>query len=536
MRNTFLGYYYEPDHDDLWENCIFVFDTNVLLDLYSFSKKTTDDFLKSLEDDKVCNRLWLPYHVALEYHINVSEIILTQEKIYDKLINKIQKDINSLKKSVQSIKNPNQSEHRYLDLDDISSQYSEEVTKFEDQVGPLIDKIKYQKLNDDHLSENDIIKDKIADLFERKVGKNYSPSQLQKIYQTGEKRYLKEIPPGYKFKNEKNKFGDLILWFQIMDHAKKESKPIIFVNNQRSEEWWYKDHTDKIIGPRPELIQEFVDETGQNFHMYRLPQFMERLDIFGIKYEEETMDEVSKFNSDRDMVEGTMELLEKLNVHQKRLDKLDRISRSGITLQEYSNILNEREYLQERLDKLDRIARSGMTIEEYDNILNEREYLQERLDKLDRIARSGIILEERSNMPTEREHFQEQLDKLDYAYRSGITLQEYSNILNEMEYLQEQLDKLDRISTSRMSLEEYGNILNEREYFQERLDKLDRIARSKIILEERSNMPTEREHFQEQLDKLDNITNSGPLQKDELMHSNNTKYLKNRKTKKSDKK
>ncbi|EKE27035.1 MAG: hypothetical protein ACD_4C00082G0002, partial [uncultured bacterium (gcode 4)] len=61
----------------LWKNAIFVFDTNILLNLYRYSNETSEQFLKTIE--KLGNRAWLPHQVALEFHRN-RLIVLSEEK------------------------------------------------------------------------------------------------------------------------------------------------------------------------------------------------------------------------------------------------------------------------------------------------------------------------------------------------------------------------------------------------------------------------------------------------------------------------
>ena len=52
----------------LWEEGTFVFDTNVLLDLYRRSSSFKEDFFDVLEDLK--RRVWLPHRVAEEFMRN----------------------------------------------------------------------------------------------------------------------------------------------------------------------------------------------------------------------------------------------------------------------------------------------------------------------------------------------------------------------------------------------------------------------------------------------------------------------------------
>lgn len=48
---------------------------------------------------------------------------------------------------------------------------------------------------------------------------------------------------------------------------------MIFVTDDGKADWWYIHHGKKI-GPYPKLIEEFLAETNQQFHMYELPQFL----------------------------------------------------------------------------------------------------------------------------------------------------------------------------------------------------------------------------------------------------------------------
>ena len=60
MRTTFLGYYRftEEEFSTLWKDCLFVLDANVILNLYRYSKNTSDVLLNILKG--ISERLWLP--------------------------------------------------------------------------------------------------------------------------------------------------------------------------------------------------------------------------------------------------------------------------------------------------------------------------------------------------------------------------------------------------------------------------------------------------------------------------------------------
>jgi hypothetical protein len=70
-----------PDENEkLFEKCIFIFDANVLLNLYLYRSKASEDLLKILQRIAELGRLWLPFQAALEYQENRLGVIADQKK------------------------------------------------------------------------------------------------------------------------------------------------------------------------------------------------------------------------------------------------------------------------------------------------------------------------------------------------------------------------------------------------------------------------------------------------------------------------
>ena len=65
----------------------------------------------------------------------------------------------------------------------------------------------------------------------------------------------------------RQKFGDLVIWKELIKRAKKEGCPVIFVTDDQKEDWFVKDGKKAILG-RPELIREMKKEAGQDFLLY----------------------------------------------------------------------------------------------------------------------------------------------------------------------------------------------------------------------------------------------------------------------------
>ena len=95
MREQFSCFYNDESDSYLkpiWEDekTLFVFDTNVLIDLYSFQPESREDFFKVL--DKLKDRIWIPYHVGLEFQRRRLDIIKQRREHFAK----IYKDVDDL--------------------------------------------------------------------------------------------------------------------------------------------------------------------------------------------------------------------------------------------------------------------------------------------------------------------------------------------------------------------------------------------------------------------------------------------------------
>ncbi|MXZ00727.1 hypothetical protein F4Y93_08790, partial [Candidatus Poribacteria bacterium] len=67
MKNIFKGYYKLDDKElqSLWGNALFIFDTNVLLNLYRYQATTSNELFTVMES--LADRVWIPYHDGLEF-------------------------------------------------------------------------------------------------------------------------------------------------------------------------------------------------------------------------------------------------------------------------------------------------------------------------------------------------------------------------------------------------------------------------------------------------------------------------------------
>lgn len=266
MRSTFPSHFAnDPNRiKALWADCLFVVDTNVLTGMYKYSDQTRDalyDVIESLGD-----RLWVPYQVMYEFLDNRAKIVHDQSKLYAATIAKLeglQDDFES------STKHPFVSSPIYERFFQSSKEVLQELEAA-------------RKFHEGRITSDDV-KDRLALLLDGKVGRAYSKEVLADIVKEGEVRYSQNTPPGFEdgskhkgttlLKEINKRYGDLIFWKQILDKAKEQSVSVILVTGEKKEDWWSV-CGGKTIGPLPELLDEFSEVTGKDFHIYATHNFL----------------------------------------------------------------------------------------------------------------------------------------------------------------------------------------------------------------------------------------------------------------------
>ncbi|HBL8823278.1 TPA: DUF4935 domain-containing protein, partial [Enterobacter hormaechei] len=240
MRKLFKGFYTPNTSEarDIWDDActIFVFDTNVLLNFYSYEEETRNELFDLLNVIK--DRLWLPHQVALEYQMRRLEIIARERDTFhkiDRFFERINEDISV--KIIDDLKIKSRLPVLAKELDSFSKKINSLIIKFRNEVLE-----RQQELKPDVIS-HDSIREKFDSLFQSNIGNPYSNEELLNIYSEGLARYQNKIPPGFKDRPKdeleeyiysgcsyKKEFGDLIIWKQILNMAKKpQVKNVVFI-------------------------------------------------------------------------------------------------------------------------------------------------------------------------------------------------------------------------------------------------------------------------------------------------------------------
>ncbi len=249
-------------------NPIIVLDNCSLLDLYRYSPDTSKSLLKVYREG--IENIWLPQQVFNEFTKHYEERHNAQFNQFKKIATEVKINTQKLETSLNK---PffDAKKFFYPQVDDLENTVREKLTqlssisteyqgRIQSQIGESFEYFHQNnpKIFIDELSSNG------------KIGPGFTKIEKIHIFSEGDIRFRLKYPPGYMDEKEKdksdvtktNKFGDLVLWKEILKKAKEDQRPILFVTSDVKEDWWELDNQGKITNMHPFLVEEFTSETG----------------------------------------------------------------------------------------------------------------------------------------------------------------------------------------------------------------------------------------------------------------------------------
>lgn len=292
------------DLADFFKNGIVIFDSSALLDLYNYPVYTRQPLFEEVFS-KIKGRLWIPSHVEFEYLKNREKVIKKPINVYENLIKKYSKNkeggyVNQIGKELKDIKEQsrknisgniqalkevtkNADKHPHIDhkkirsFDRILNNFDRKIEELEKDYDSFCAEINIAiKSQIDNVNEsisNDDVLKYISKNFE--VGESYDFERLIDLCKIGQTRYSLQIPPGYDDdeKTGMQKYGDYILWAQVIDFASSNNFKIVLVTNDSKSDWWEYEGKRNIEKPRIELLKEFSDKTNQEIYITNSNRF-----------------------------------------------------------------------------------------------------------------------------------------------------------------------------------------------------------------------------------------------------------------------
>ncbi|MEY5047678.1 MAG: hypothetical protein RLZZ175_1037 [Bacteroidota bacterium] len=269
MKNKFFEYYNPSDQEinEVWIKGTFTFDSNALLNLYRYSPKARSAFFKILEN--ISYRTKLTHEAAYRFHRYRQGIIQSQGIVYKTIRDFLKKKENEIHQELNGY-----NRYSYLEIDLVRKHLNQSL----DTISTELERIESQQQN---YIESDIILDTLSNVLDdSKIGEPYTNDRLEDIFEIGRERFQKQIAPGYvprqgeKTHDEHIVYSDLIMWFQLIDEAKRQNKPLILVTDELKEDWWERSSSKQHSVAKRELLKEFYNETKQKIYFYTMENFI----------------------------------------------------------------------------------------------------------------------------------------------------------------------------------------------------------------------------------------------------------------------
>lgn len=258
-------------------NSVIIMDTNVWLDLYSLSPDTISNVIEAIAES---NMFWLPHQVYIEFQRKVKEVRERNIKRYDILKEAVCKVISDANNAIIPLFNT-YNKHKLTNVAMLHKELQAYLNQAIKNVKYSLNELQAKHEENMNLNsinvDNDFIETYLTELKQVSDSDGFSIIQLLEIYEEGEKRYKYNIPPGFTDlkKNSdssseipERKYGDLIIWKEVLNHVRTHSVNVIFVNNERKSDWWAPEKVNKIPSV---LEQEFRSASNDKTSLFMVP-------------------------------------------------------------------------------------------------------------------------------------------------------------------------------------------------------------------------------------------------------------------------
>ncbi|WP_421588941.1 PIN-like domain-containing protein [Rahnella aceris] len=365
MRSEFKGFY-NPKPEDvkgIWvnEQTIFIFDTNCLLNLYRCEEDTKNDFLKVLEIIK--DKVWFPYQVCLEYQRNRLKVINDNSEHLQKIKSSLEGATSKIKENASQ--NKNRYPRLHEKLEELRNSFDQEIKEF------LSKEVDTRIASKDYIKNHDEVRDAIDALSHGRIGTPFTQDEINSIEKDGVIRYENETPPGFKDNSKlgsyyhngikyQNKFGDLVMWKEVLRYAKSENvKNVILISDDNKDDWNYF-IKENNVGPLESLQTEIYAECQiENFKIYSQSSFLYNANL--------NLDSI-KVNDD------SIEELDNLSLH-----RIPSFQTGTTTPEKEVNILFDLEELYEDFDS-EKSDKQKKNQEIYNELISQRKYIIIEID------------------------------------------------------------------------------------------------------------------------------------------------------------
>lgn len=275
------------ERDAALREAVVAIDANVLLDLYRYRQRTSEDLLATLE--ALGDRLVIPHQALREFWRHRSRDQGSSRGATRVAIDAIEKSGRSLADALNV----------WAKAVGVSS---EEVTALASRVETLISTLTSELDDAAPAPDNivDTILERLEVLLEGRVTEPLEQAEQAECLEEARRRIDAEIPPGFKdaakeaSDNEDGGAGDYLVWYQSTRHAMALNRDLLIVTRDEKEDWWWRQRSE-FLGPRPELTTEFHLLTGHRLYLMRPSDLLARApEVLMVDVDEASSEDASR--------------------------------------------------------------------------------------------------------------------------------------------------------------------------------------------------------------------------------------------------
>ncbi|WP_292976566.1 PIN-like domain-containing protein [Mycobacterium sp.] len=273
---------------------IIAVDTNVLLNLYRYNEQTVADLLGVLAAAK--ERLFVPHQVIREFWRNRQFVLCGTGGATKDVHAALQKNSASTQNAIrQWAKSVALSEYERNEMEGHIETF---FAQLRDRIGE-----EPTRVRPDTPTGQDRMLNELERVLQGAVGEELSSEEWDNAVAEGQRRAESSVPPGYMDVDkldldlEEGASGDYLVWYQLIKEGRRAKQDLILVTADVKEDWWNRAERGVKVGPRVELITEYLHETGCRFYLLEPSDLLKHSSALGVGTSEESLQDVERVHS-----------------------------------------------------------------------------------------------------------------------------------------------------------------------------------------------------------------------------------------------
>ena len=285
-------------------------DANVLLNLYKYNEATRVDMLRAL--GSVGDRLFVPHQVLVEFWRNRRRILTEHRDSIAKIQESLLKVPERVQQEIDRYRRITRDENELLHggLAQLAADAESLVALMQTALDAVVDPVAP--------TANDPVLQMLAELSGGRVQPRPDEVTWEALTSEGLSRAQALIPPGYLDADKTNgeyAAGDFLVWNAAITEAVRRKIPLVIVTGDIKEDWWSRSRGD-LMGPRPELVEEFRALGGETVVLMQPTTFLRvARDYLRVKVASKSIEDAAEVRAVWS-VEAVLELLRRLDEEQ----------------------------------------------------------------------------------------------------------------------------------------------------------------------------------------------------------------------------